>query len=468
MIVGFSKHSTGKGGSCTGYLIDSNREDRKAAPPEVIKGDIEQTRKIIDDLDFKHKYTSGVLSFEHSEIITPDVENDIIEKFESLAFAGLEADQYSIAWVRHTHAGHHEMHFVTARVELDTGKSLNIKPPGKTATEHFDDFRNEINAKYGLADPNDPRRARNVSSPDYNLKSVAKALRDGKKAPDSVRALVDQILTERAVSGLIRSRKDILTHAKGLGFEIKREGKDYITISDAKSGKRWRLKGLLYARDFEPRDTIEKSDSRRKRDYSKPNAKAAKSYERRVKQHTAKRAEYNQSRYRKTKPQHNLGHVQKPDLMARPDRSEHLYRHLQRELGNDALFHEQSSRATAQRSDARAKRGQAHIQHLRQESKTMYSNRRNGANLSKRLQNPDRTLNDDDRARKAAFKIAANTREGASERIRSNERTTQKYRNSSSISESLDTACRQIKQSYKQIEKLVSAIKTERRRGHSR
>ncbi|MDE9571774.1 relaxase/mobilization nuclease domain-containing protein, partial [Xenorhabdus bovienii] len=82
------------------------------------------------------------------------------DRFEALAFAGLGSDQYNILWVRHSHAGHHELHFVTPRVELSTGKSLNIRPPGEASKRAFDDFRSEINARYGLADPEDPHRVR--------------------------------------------------------------------------------------------------------------------------------------------------------------------------------------------------------------------------------------------------------------------------------------------------------------------
>lgn len=113
MIVGFSKHGTGGGRGPTQYMTDEKRAGRENAPPVVLRGDAEQTRQLIDSLEFKHKYTSGVLSFAAGEEITPEMEQAIMDRFESVAFAGLEPDQYDILWVRHTHAGHHELHFVT-------------------------------------------------------------------------------------------------------------------------------------------------------------------------------------------------------------------------------------------------------------------------------------------------------------------------------------------------------------------
>ena len=253
MIVGFSKHGTGGGKGPTEYVINPEREGREEKPPITVRGDSELTKKLIDSLDFKWKYTSGVLSFAPDEVITPKMESEIIDRFESLAFAGLQQDQYNILWVRHSHAGHHELHFITPRVELETGKSLNIKPPGDRAREHFDDFRSEINAKYGLADPTDPDREKNIASPNHELKIASEALRKGEKAPDNIRQLIDEVLTQRAVKGLIRSREDVLNHVKQLGLETTREGKNYITVSDPNSEGRWRLKGGLYAQDFEPK-----------------------------------------------------------------------------------------------------------------------------------------------------------------------------------------------------------------------
>lgn len=49
-------------------------------------------------------------------------EAELMADFESVAFAGLEPDQYSILWVRHPHAGHHELHFIVPRIELGTDK----------------------------------------------------------------------------------------------------------------------------------------------------------------------------------------------------------------------------------------------------------------------------------------------------------------------------------------------------------
>jgi hypothetical protein len=363
-------------------MTDEQRAGRENAPPVVLRGDAEQTRQLIDSLEFKHKYTSGVLSFAPEEKITQEMEQAIIDRFESVAFAGLEPDQYDILWVRHTHAGHHELHFVTPRVELSTGKSLNIKPPGERARDHFDDFRSEINARYGLADPTDPDRARNVSTPDHELKIASEALRSGQKPPENMRELIDGVLSQRAVQGLIRSREDVLEHVKDLGFDVTRAGKDYITVSEPQSGQRWRLKGELYARDYEPSRTIEKSGAARERDYSRPDAETAQRYAQRVERHIAARAEYNQSRYPKPERKHRLEHVQESVSVPNIDGVESLSGYLLRELHSSELLFESDFRTTREgltprreRPDPRKKWSVNSVQHLWQSENFLSENR---------------------------------------------------------------------------------------------
>jgi len=298
MIIGFSKHGQGKAASAIKYLLDQQREGRENHIPEVVRGNPDLTASIIDSLSFKHHYTSGVLSFAAEDHVSAEQEKDIIDDFENLAFAGLQPDQFNILWVRHSHAGHHELHFITPRVELSSGKSFNIKPPGKNTEKQFDDLRSAINAKYGFADPEDPLRARNVKTPSHELKVARNALREQKMPSEDIRQLIDSLLTERAVQGLIRDRQTLLTNVEELGFEVTRAGKNYITVKDPESSKRFRLKGQLYEQDFTPSRALEAAAAKRTRDYSRPDPRAARQFEEQVKLHIRKRTEFNRKRYR--------------------------------------------------------------------------------------------------------------------------------------------------------------------------
>ena len=165
-----------------------------------------------------------------------------MQRFEELAFAGLEPDQYDITWVRHTHAGHHELHFITPRVELDTGKSFNIRPPSKLVQQQFDDFRSEINTKYGFADPDDPARKRDLSIPNHILKAQKYALEPQK----DIREVLHNYLEQKALQGEIYDRESLIKTISNLGFDIPRAGKNYITVKNTENNKKFRMKGSIY------------------------------------------------------------------------------------------------------------------------------------------------------------------------------------------------------------------------------
>ena len=131
MLIKFTTGGRGGGGTVAAYLLDPEREGREAAAPEVLRGDMARTAELIDSITRKWTYTHGVLSFAPEDAPTEDEQRTAMDAFESFAFAGLDAEQYDITWVRHQHTsgGRVELHFVTPRMELTSGRALNIAPP---------------------------------------------------------------------------------------------------------------------------------------------------------------------------------------------------------------------------------------------------------------------------------------------------------------------------------------------------
>lgn len=363
MIVGFSKYGTGAASSAFDYLLTVKD---KARPPEIVRGCARLTGELIDSLSFKHKYTSGVLSFAPGETITPEIEQAIIDEFEAHAFAGLDSDQYSICWIRHTHADHHELHFVTARCELSTGKSLNIAPPEKKdllgRRPYFDDFRSMINARYGLADPDDPDRERGLKIPDHEAKIVA-MLKRGAEPNEQEKAVLDKaelrdalhdLLILRVREGLINSRDDVLKTAVELGFEINRAGKDYITVRH--NDLKIKMKGGIYEQQFDRAAALEAearaaadraSSAGTQRDFTKADPAAAERYAQIVAAAAAKRAAYNAERYQQKHEQSALASIEKRDDVASSDVVFDLRGFLRQRLGSDAIPGERDNRAAA-------------------------------------------------------------------------------------------------------------------------
>ncbi len=363
MIVGFSKYGKGPASSAFDYLMNTKDEER---PPKIVRGCPRLTGKLIDSLTLKHKYTSGVLSFAPGETISPEMEQAIMDEFEAHAFAGLDHDQYSICWIRHSHAGHHELHFVTARCELSTGKSLNIAPPEKKELNgrrpYFDDWRSMINARYGLADPDDPERAQDLKIPNFEAKIIAMLKRGSElnhlqkwvieKA--ELRDAFHEFMLLRVREGFVNNREDVLKVAAELGLEISRAGKEYITIKHG--DLKIKMKGMIYEQEFDRTAALEtasragtpgESDERPQRDFTKADPAAAESYRQRVTESAAKRAEYNRKRYKQKHAEVALANDEKSHAVASNDVIIDLRSFIHHHLGNIAIPSEHDYRTKA-------------------------------------------------------------------------------------------------------------------------
>lgn len=176
-------------------------------------------------------------AFDNNHNPTEDQQAEFMDGFERLAFAGLDPEQYEVLWVRHRHEGRVELHFCTPRLELTTGKSLNIAPPGYQ--DAYDSLRDVMNQHHGWADPMGVERAQEV--------------RDTAEAPTRAQgreALHDWILDQVSV-GLITDRASMIDALADAGFDLPRVGKAYLTAQDPETGERWRLNGEIFHEDWQ-------------------------------------------------------------------------------------------------------------------------------------------------------------------------------------------------------------------------
>lgn len=297
MIVGFSAHGTGMAASAIAYLTDRVRGGvERDPPPTVLRGEPELTAALIDGSRFKHRYTSGVLSFAPGEEIALELQQAIMDRFEATAFAGLDPEQFSILWVRHDHAGHCELNFLIPRVELTTGRSLNIAPPGRAARELFDSFRTAINLEYGLADPDDPARAREVRVPAHVAKLRAAEIRAGRDGSDDPREVIAATIGHEVAGARINDRADVLAFLRNAGFEITREGKDYVSVRDLETNDKYRLKGPYFRAGFQ-REQLASEIAERSIDFGKPVGERLIECRARLERLTEARCSYNRRRY---------------------------------------------------------------------------------------------------------------------------------------------------------------------------
>ena len=102
------------------------------------------------------------------------------------------------------------VHVLAARCDLETGRSLNIAPPGWQKT--FGPLRDAFNAEQGWSRPDDPARAR-VQQPGHRA-YVEPAPRD----------LIRDYLLQRVEHGTVRNRADIVAALREAGLEVPRQG----------------------------------------------------------------------------------------------------------------------------------------------------------------------------------------------------------------------------------------------------
>ena len=339
MHVKFIARGTGSAGAAADYLLG----ERDAAGNvrdgiEVRRGDPDMVAAVADSLEFGHKYTSGVIAWAPDDRPTDAQIEAVLDKFEQTAWAGLEPDRYAWTAVEHRERGGGvHVHILAARCDLETGKSLNIAPPGWQKT--FGPLRDAFNHEHGWSRPDDPARAR-TQQPGHRAYIDATKLRAGLEVETDPREVIRDYLVQRVEHGVVRDRADVVAALKEAGLDVPRQGKDYLTARDPESGKRWRLKGALYEQDFNPERLVGAAAAevgdRPQGDRGDRRGAAAAAW-RELEQRCEQRAAFHRSRYGgvdRTDPRPADGGV----APGRGDGPESIGGYLRRRLGDDALI----------------------------------------------------------------------------------------------------------------------------------
>nr|WP_216600219.1 relaxase/mobilization nuclease domain-containing protein [Ruegeria sp. HKCCD7559] len=303
-MIKFFPNGKGAGAGPVGYLVaervlayDGNRElvrDADGQPltvtrnplPEVLRGDPSRTEALIDASRHQWTYRAGVISFAAGDAPGEEQQAEVMDAFEQLAFAGLDGEQYDMLWVRHSHEDRIELHFCTPRLELTTGKSLNIAPPGYQTA--YDSLRDLMNKTHGWADPMELERAQEVQAA---LETPTRA--QGREE------LHEWILDQISI-GTITDRASMIDTLTDVGFDIPRASKNYITAKDPETGERWRLKGEIFRDDWQAGSAereIERGSGRDPQRTRRLDGISIAELQERYSGVCDTRAEYNRSRY---------------------------------------------------------------------------------------------------------------------------------------------------------------------------
>ena len=248
MLIKFIARGTGSAQAAADYLT------RERDSQGEVRDDV---AAVADTLAFEHKYTSGVIAWAPEDQPSDQAIDRVLDEFEQSAWAGLAPDRYAWAAVQHRTAnGSVHVHVLAARCDLETGKSLNIAPPGWEQT--YGPPVEACNLDKGWSRPDDPARARD-QQPGHRAYLKAAELRAGIAHEADPRDQIRDYLLRGVERGTVQDRAGVVAALQEAGFDVPRQGKHYVTAHDPESGTRWRLKGALYEHDFQ-RERVERPD----------------------------------------------------------------------------------------------------------------------------------------------------------------------------------------------------------------
>ena len=257
MHIKFLDHGKGSAAKASAYVLDKlDHMGNVRAGVEVLRGDATTFNAICDSSPHLWKYTSGVIAWAKDDAPTDEQIKEVLNDFEQHAFAGLDPSQYHLFAVLHTDDdGSKHIHVLTPRLDIESGKSLNIAPPGHE--KHFDSLRDYFNTKYEWSRPDDFLLMRTTQEPNHiaKLNAQAKNILSSQELENLPKKQFCQAM-DNYVQTLLKTqtaenRADIVACLKQLdGIDSIKPSKDFLTVT-LSSGKKHRLKGDFYNEKFE-------------------------------------------------------------------------------------------------------------------------------------------------------------------------------------------------------------------------
>jgi hypothetical protein len=306
MYFKFLDHGKGDPAKAASYLVDEvDHLNRPRADVQVLRGDPQTFTAIAQSIQNEWIYTSGVIAWSKSDNPSDAEINEVLDAFEKHAFAGLEPNQYHFTAVLHEEDdGSKHVHFLVPRIELETGKALNIAPPGHE--KYFDPLRDHFNYSKGWSRPDDPALQRDTQTPDHVHFQEKSAVRAGlkDKPVKDIREIVGSYIEQRVEYGFIRNQQDVLDALSEFG-KVKPSDK-YISLKLDGAKKAVRLSGAFYESEFNIKSYFENrarkaNDARASSEYrtiSAEHTKLAEQFRRKFTKLEDKRSAYNRERYK--------------------------------------------------------------------------------------------------------------------------------------------------------------------------
>ena len=255
--IKFLDHGKGSAAHASAYVLDElDHLGHVRAGVEVLRGDANTFNAACDASPHLWKYTSGVIAWSVEDNPTDAQIQEVLDDFEQHAFSGLDPARYHLFAVLHTDDdGSKHIHVLIPRLDLNSGKSLNIAPPGHE--KHFDTLRDYFNTKYQWSRPDDLLLMQTTQEPNYvaKLNAQAKHILSSQDIEHLTKKqfckTIDNYIKTLLKTQMATNRADIvacLQQIKGVASVKPHPGYVSVTLT---SGKTHRLKGDFYNEQFE-------------------------------------------------------------------------------------------------------------------------------------------------------------------------------------------------------------------------
>ena len=304
MHIKFLDHGKGCSAHASAYVLDElDHQGNVRAGIEVLKGDATTFNAICDSSPHLWKYTSGVIAWSKDDAPTDEQIKEVLDDFEKHAFSGLDPSQYHLFAVLHTNDdGSKHIHVLSPRLDIQSGKSLNIAPPGHE--KHFDSLRDYCNTKYQWSRPDDLLFSQTTQEPNHVAKLNVQASKilsnqgiENLPKKQFCKAVDNWVITILK-NPLINNRADLVECIKQVeSVESVKQSKEFLTVTLI-NGKKHRLKGDFYHEQFEAKLYTKSHRAAAKSRPTGAKLAAALSEARELREdYRAKREAYNQQHY---------------------------------------------------------------------------------------------------------------------------------------------------------------------------
>ena len=254
--IKFLDHGKGSAAHASAYVLDKfDHLGNIRAGVDVLRGDATTFNAICDSSPHLWKYTSGVIAWSKEDSPTDEQIKEVLDEFEKHAFSGLEQSQYHLFAVLHTDDdGSKHIHVLAPRLDIQSGKSLNIAPPGHE--KHFDSLRDYFNTKYQWSRPDDLLNSQTTQEPNHiaKLNAQAKKILNEQDLTNLKKSqfckAIDNYVKTLLKTQTVKNRAEIVSCIEQLEGVASVKAKQTVTVT-LNNGKKHRLPGDFYHEQFE-------------------------------------------------------------------------------------------------------------------------------------------------------------------------------------------------------------------------